>query len=317
MPIRRHGKGWEVRVQHSYGRTSRSFAHRADAIEYETRLKRRIEDHRVGRVPRFSLAEAIERWLTGEAKLLRSHGKLIDQTRALYPHIEGKALDEVAQVAEAVKAAGIHGDLKPATINRRLAILRRVARLAHRQWDWLDRDLGSKVTLLAGEEPRRQQATPEQVKALMLAASPRVRKAVVWAVLTGLRRTELQKVTPESFQGRALVLTETKTGRPRIVPLADGLNPKHFPFKLTPTEVSHDFRVARAAAGLDWLQFRDLRRTCGSWIVQRTGSLKAAQQLLGHSNIAVTARHYSHLLDEHLREAVATLPRLTRKARKK
>jgi integrase len=50
--------------------------------------------------------------------------------------------------------------------------------------------------------------------------------------------------------------------------------------------------------------------------VQRTGSLKAAQQLLGHTTIAVTARHYSHLLDEHLREAVDTLPDLAGKQRK-
>ena len=66
---------------------------------------------------------------------------------------------------------------------------------------------------------------------------------------------------------------------------------------------------------MPWLQFRDLRRTCGSWIVQRTRSLKAAQDFLGHTTIAITAKHYAHLLDEHLEEAANAMPRLAGMAR--
>lgn len=321
MPIRKHGKGWEVRVQHAYGRASRSFGDYRDAQEYERTLLHRINDHRVGRIPRYSLAEALEKWLKVEAKSLQSYENLVDKTRLLYPFIKGRRLDEIAEVAEEVKAAGMKrgvrskAPLKPATINRRLAILRRVARLAHRQWDWLDRDLGAKIKLLPGEEARLQQATPEQTKTLMARAKPRTRKAIVWAALTGLRKGEMRRVTPDSFQGRAIVLHRTKTARPRIVPLAAGLNPRDFPFGLTENELSEDFREARDDAGMPWLQFRDLRRTCGSWIVQRTGSLKAAQDILGHSTITVTAKHYAHLLTGHLRQAVATLPRLAGIAR--
>ena len=227
------------------------------------------------------------------------------------PHLRGRPLEEIHEVAEDVKRRGMADGLAPATINRRLAVLRRVARLAHRQWDWLDRDVGAKIRLIPGEEPRRVQGTPEQVKTLMLAAKPRTRAAIVWAALTGLRKGELRRVRPESFENGALVLTETKTGRPRIVPLARGLRPQDFPYGLTDNELARDFREAREAAGMAWLQFRDLRRTCGSWIVQRTKSLKAAQDLLGHTSIAITARHYAHLLDEHVREAVNKLPRLS------
>lgn len=226
-------------------------------------------------------------------------------------HVRGRDLDQIAEVAEDVKAAGIRDGLKVATINRRLALLRRVARLAHREWDWLDRDVAAKIRMLPGEEPRQSQATPEQVKALMLAAAPRTRQAIVWAALTGLRKSELRAVTPESFRNGALFVLRTKTGRPRAVPLAADLDPATFPFGLTETELTHDFRAARAAAGMPWLQLRDLRRTCGSWIVQRTHSLKAAQDLLGHTSIAITARHYAHLLQEHVQEAVNQLPRLS------
>lgn len=40
----------------------------------------------------------------------------------------------------------------------------------------------------------------------------------------------------------------------------------------------------------------DLRRTAGARIVSATHSLLAAQNLLGHSDISITAKHYAHLL---------------------
>jgi len=313
MPIRQHGRGWEVRVQHAGGRTSRSFAVYRDAQEYERRLKTQIADHRAGRSPQHSLEEAVERWLYGEAKALRSHANLEDKVRAILPQILGKRLDQVAEAADEVIVAG--AGLKPATVNRRLAILRRVARLAHRKWQWLEHDEAARIQLLPGEEARDVQATPQQVQTLLAAAMPRTRQAIVWAALTGLRQSELRRVEPHHFRGRGLAVTRSKNTKPRLVPLAPDLKPQDFPYALTEREVTKDFRTARERAGMPWLQFRDLRRTCGSWIVQRTRSLKAAQDILGHTTIAITATHYAHLLDEHLQAAVKTLPRLAGLAR--
>jgi integrase len=315
MPIRRHGKGWEVRLQQNGRRISRSFRSRPDAAEFERRTRQRIEDSRVGRLPSYSLEEAIDRWLGVEAKALKSFGNLQNKVRAIYPHIVGRRLEEAPDAAEAVTKAGIEAGLKPATINRRLAILRRVARLAFRRWKWLASDVSGRIALLPGEEARTVQATPSQVDALLAHAKPRTRAAIIWASLTGLRKGELQRVRPHDFQGRRIVVERTKTGKPRRVPLASSLRPQAFPYGLTGPELEEDFRAARKAAGMPWLQFRDLRRTCGSWIVQRTKSLKAAQDFLGHTTIAITARHYAHLLDEHLDEAAASLPSFAGMAR--
>jgi integrase len=313
MPIRPHGRGWEVRVQHAGSRTSRTFSVYRDAQEYERRLKQQVADHRVGRAPRHSLEEAVERWLYGEAKALRSHRNLENKVRSLLPFIQGKTLEQVAEAAEEIIKAG--AGLRPATVNRRLAILRRVARLAYRKWQWLEHDQAGRIQLLPGEEARDVQATPGQVDTLLAAAAPRTRQAIVWAALTGLRQGELRRVEPHHFAAGKLTVSRTKTMKPRLVPLAPGLRPKDFPYGLTDREVTTDFRAARERAGMPWLQFRDLRRTCGSWIVQRTRSLKAAQDILGHTSIAITAKHYAHLLDEHLVAAVRRLPRLAGLAR--
>lgn len=319
MPIRRHGRGWEVRIRSIKPEISRSFRRYLDATEFERRTRQRIEDSRVGRTPSYSLEEAVDRWLGNEAKALLSFDNLQDKVRALYPHIKGRSLAEAPEAAEAIKRAGLAAGLQPATINRRLAIVRRVARLAHRKWEWIDRDVAARITLLPGEEPRFVQATEGQVDTILTRAGPRTRAAIVWASLTGLRKGELQRVQPHHFRDGSIAVYRSKTGKPRTVPLAPGLDPDTFPYGLTERELSQDFREARRAAGMPWLQFRDLRRTCGSWIVQRTRSLKAAQDLLGHTTIAITATHYAHLLDEHLRDAVKTLPRFAgmRRGRKK
>jgi len=125
----------------------------------------------------------------------------------------GKTLTEIADAAEEVIQAG--AGLAPATVNRRLAILRRVARPAFRKWKWLDRDESGRIQLLPGEEPRYVQATPDQAEKLMAAASPRTRAAILWAVGTGLRKSELQRVQPHDFaNGTLAVLRKTKTGKP-------------------------------------------------------------------------------------------------------
>jgi len=310
MPIRRHGKSWEVRIRSVQPEVSKSFRSYRDAAEFERRARQRLEDHRVGRTPAYSLEEAVDRWLGNEAKSLRSFRNLQNKVRAIYPHIRGKTLAQAPEAAKAVTDSGLASGLRPATINRRLAILRRVARLAHRRWDWVDRDIAARISLLPGEEPRYVQATPEQAEKLLRAAKGKTRQAILWASLTGLRSGELLSVERHHFQGDSLVITKSKTSKPRSVPLQRDLSASEFPWGLTAEDVQKRFREARSKAGMPWLQFRDLRRTFGSWIVQKTRSLKAAQELLGHTTIAITAKHYAHLLEEDRRKAIRTLPNL-------
>jgi len=309
MPVRRHGNTFEARVQSAGHRLSRSFGTRRDALEWERRTRARLEDHRVGRTPAYGLEEALERWLTGEAATLKSHADLVKKVRTIYPHAKGRALAEIVDVAEAMKAEAIRAKAAPATVNRKLAILRRVARLAHRQWQWLDQPLGDRITLLAGERQRHVYATPAQVQKLLKAASGRVRDAILLAALTGLRRGELLALAPENRRDGTLILGDSKNGRPRIVPLPPEALHVRLPIGLTNDQLRHGYDEACAAAGIEGLRFHDLRHSYASWLVQAGQSLTTVRDLLGHSTLAVTSR-YAHLAPEHLRAAVRKLPRL-------
>ena len=66
------------------------------------------------------------------------------------------------------------------------------------------------------------------------------------------------------------------------------------------------FEKARRDCGMEWLHFHDLRHTYASWLVQSGAPLRAVQELLGHTTLAMTQR-YSHLGSEHLLDAVSNM----------
>lgn len=61
---------------------------------------------------------------------------------------------------------------------------------------------------------------------------------------------------------------------------------------------------ALTEAGISNFRFHDLRHTSATRVVRASGNLKAAQKLLGHTDIATTAR-YAHVMEDDLRAIMA------------
>lgn len=309
MSIRRHGRGYEVRIQHGGKPISKTLATRSDAAYFEATIKRRINDTRAGRIPQYTLEEAFLRWLNGEAKQLKGFSNCESIVRRIFAKIKRRPLHEVVDVAADIEKAGHEAGVLPATINRRLAILRRVAKLAYRKWGWLENDLGAKIQLLGGERRRTRYLTKPEAKRLIAASRGKVREAIRWALLTGMRRGEILKVTPSSFLDRHVLIEVSKSGKPRAVPLPPELDPRRFPYGINPTALTKEFQQTRARLGLEGVWFHDLRRTYGTWLHQNGADLAAIRDLLGHSNISMTSR-YLGVTASDLKAAVRFLPRL-------
>lgn len=317
MPVRKRGDRWQVRVGVGSGRrverTLPAGATRADALALEATLRRRQIEVASGRNPERLIDEALTQWVEASARHLKSYQKdLRYRIDVLRGYTAGKPLDALPDVAEAVKAAGTKAGLAPASINRYLSILRRVGNLAVR-WGWTDRPLGARVELLTGERRRDIYLTAAQVRMLSRAAGGEAGDAILFAALTGLRRSELLRLTPDMVRDGVILLdSHTKSGKPRAVPMAPEaarIARRRLPWTLTPKSLRSAFEAARDAAGMPHVRFHDLRHAFGSWLASAGVPMTSVRDLMGHSSLAVTSR-YAHVAAPHLREAVAALPRI-------
>ena len=148
-------------------------------------------------------------------------------------------------------------------------------------WEWIDANIvpaylrrRSKRGLKEGAARTRYLTESEELK-LLQAASPDVRRAIVLAIDTGLRRQELfslQWNQIDSDRGIITTTTKTKSGRARSVPLPerslDMILPRHDGYVLINPDtgkrylqMNKGFKAAIRRAGIAHTQWHDLRRT--------------------------------------------------------
>ena len=219
---------------------------------------------------------------------------------------------------------GDHATERPLTaaaVNRPLALLRHLLRLAHEEWEALESV--PKVRLEKEPQGRLRWLAQDEITRLLEACAKsknkELRAVVIVALHTGLRRGELLGLTWDRVDSsRGVIRLEmTKSGRRREVPLNDdsyralvslGQKSEGRVFKTRFIKTAYDNAVA--AAKLDDVNFHPLRHTFASWAVMRGVTLKELQELLGHASLAMTMR-YAHLAPERLRSAVTRLEGLT------
>lgn len=233
--------------------------------------------------------------------------------------IDGRA---VAQWLADKSAQG----LAPATVVKIRAIFGRSFELGAR-WDipGCERNPVRGVRSKPLNNARERFLSTEEAKRLLIAAeksrNPLLAPVVGLLLLTGMRVSELLSTRWEhvDIARRTLFVPTSKTGRTRYVPLAqaaldiiDRLPKAKAAVYLFPnsrnaqkhlTTIKHGWQTARDAAGLPGLRIHDLRHSAASFMVNSGVDLFAVGKVLGHANVASTAR-YSHLAQDTLLAAV-------------
>ncbi len=200
------------------------------------------------------------------------------------------------------------------TINRSLACAKKGLALAWRQ-RLTHENYGLRIQSMAVSNKREVFLTVEQVAEIAQHCTDQV-KAVIWAaLLTGARRGELLQIRAEHIGEDTITLpaSHTKTLRMRVIPIIPALRPwlKHFPVSVTAEGVKSAWQRARAKAGMEHVNFHDLRHSCASIMLGLGVDLYTISKILGHSNIQTTQR-YSHLQVDAQRVALEKLGRLVR-----
>lgn len=301
-------KRWRIEIT-LHGQRTRKLApdgaSKAEAQQWEAQARNRAWQGELGRKPTRTLAEAVHRWAEEELPRLKSERDTRNHAAQLLPYIGAATLEELPDVAERYKTD--HPHLKPATVNRRLAILRRVGNLAHKRWAWTDQPIGERVHLLAEKNARHLYLSRGEILALCIAATHQhTEDAILLAAYTGMRLGEIIKLRPQHIVGDVIRLGgDTKTSAPRTIPIHPAINDAltRLPMPVSKGRIQQAFNQARAAIGRPDIHFHDLRHSFASLLVQAGVPLYTAGLLLGHASTKTTQR-YAHLADEHLREAV-------------
>lgn len=304
MPIRRRRDGWQVDVRVHGERVRRTVDTKALAIELEAKLREDAQRARHGLRQRRTLADALAEYLSTSAPALRSYASLLYVARVVRPFL-GRPIDRIADAAADIIRDGQAHERKPATVNRHLALLRRLGNLAL-VWGWTDTPVGKRVQMLPERNERHVYLTGEQVMEIACqCVTEGARDAVMLAAFTGLRRGELLALRAEDWREGALWLSTSKSGRPRGVPVPMSVRDvcARLPLRTTAVALRRDFHQARVKAGLPGVRFHDLRHTYASWLVQNGVDLRIVKDLMGHSTMQMTSR-YAHLEDKQLARAV-------------
>lgn len=300
----KRGTIWWVKFK-SQGRViarSTGATNKKTAADVEKALRQSIahELHiqRTGQHAHRTYQEALLRWIEeGAPKSMYSHAR---NTR---PFLDPIKLNLVVPAAHEMKRAMLREGLSVQTVNRRLAVVRRVLNVAYREWDWLPEPLGQKIQLLSEKGMAREfYLSMQEVDQLVSAVPHKVAARVIeLAAYTGLRKSELLSLTPENWHEPYLILpSKTKSKKPRSVPV---IQDKHhliqLPFRITAWEFRTAFECAREVIERPDIRFHDLRHTYASWLAQDPNiPLTAIRDLLGHSSLSVTSK-YTHLRGEH------------------
>ena len=219
-----------------------------------------------------------------------------------------------------------------ATVNRTAAVpLRGIKTRAKKTWKVPVGDIDWGRHMLREPKKHKHKTSHEKKRRLLDAMRGDYEPAVRFALLTGCRRMGIVDLMWSSvdFTGRTITVTG-KGDKTRILPMTDAVHTLLWSLKgnhavsvftyvarrtnkrlklergarypITMEGFKTAWRRYREKSGVENFRFHDTRHTAATRTL-RTGNMKIVQRMLGHEDIATTAK-YAHAMIEDMRVAM-------------
>jgi len=244
-----------------------------------------------------------------------------------------KLSDITSDVIEDFKEKRLLQGVRTATVNRDLAVLRRMMKLAERKM-LISESPFRDVEFLEERKQRRRPhiLTFEEEDRVLAAAMPHLRTLAVLILETGMRSNREALALPWTdvdFVTDVVKVRESKTeAGERTIPISarckvellrwrELLGPEFssyvFPNMRNPSKPLKDIRRSWAKAlkdaGLQYFWIYDLRHTLASRLTQAGVSPLFVAQIIGHSGTSIL-NTYVRAVDEYRRDAIHKLEKL-------
>lgn len=240
------------------------------------------------------------------------------------PYLGGKQLHTInRELLDQIRAIRSQG-VKPATVNRYMALVRAILRRACFDWEWIDRV--PKVGMLSDRAERIRSLSREEYARLLAELPPHLADMAIFSVATGLRQGNVKSLRWNQVsldRGCMWVpASEHKNGKWHSVYLNShamdvllrrkGDHPTHvFTYEGQPiVQVNTKaWRNALVRAGIEDFRWHDLRHTFATWHREAGTPTHELQRLGGWKSQSMVER-YAHVAPEGLAVAALRLDRV-------
>lgn len=315
MALVKRGRYWHIHftVNGERVRQSAKTSDRRQAEELEATLKAQAWRGSVMREAQETWDSAVESWLRSTSH--RDRSGVEDKIRWLSQFLSGRQLTGIDKSAlHSLKDAKLKEGVKPATVNRHMAVVSAVLRHAHTR-GWVDAI--PPIPRLKEPAGRLRWLSKAEARLLLetLREMPRCGHVADMAGLslaTGLRESNVTGLRWDQVYPGHLLIPQTKSGRALRVPLnmaAEGVLERWrgisedwvfiYRGKRVRKAGSDGFKAAVRKCGWDDVTWHTLRHTWASWHAQAGTPLPVLQQLGGWSTYQMVLR-YSHLAPDYV-----------------
>ena len=159
-------------------------------------------------------------------------------------------------------------------------------------------------------DPRDRVLEPHEQKELLeacaLVSNPYLKPMVQFSIETAVRRSELLGIRYKNinFTNRTLLLTNTKNGKDRVLPLSEKAflilqsQPRQFDgrvFPLTKNQVKHYWQQALKKTNIVGFRWHDIRRHSCGLLFEKGLSVPEVQLMSGHLDPKILLKTYTKL----------------------
>ena len=297
--IARRGDKWRAEVCIDRKRKAKSFPTKREAVSWANDLEQ------TGIRPSKTLRDCITRY----RQIAETH-KGWQSEKSRLDHLEKVLGDYTLERLTSAKLEIYRDDrlkeVSPVSVRRELIILSALFEVAKNEWQWIAANPLKAVSKPAPSPPRRRGITQAEIDAILANLSPMASGKQVAAMFmlsleTGMRLGEIVALRWADVSEKSLLLTETKNGDRRSVPLSQkarevllarrGIDSETV-FTLTVPQASKAFQRASVAG----VHFHDARSEAVTRLSKKLSVMDLAR-MIGHRDPRSLMFYYSESAD--------------------